>query len=290
MDLAVIIPAAGASRRYAQAQEAELGLAPDATRSKLDEDLGGRPVLQRTVELFTARPEVRQIIVAGPADGAAFAAFRDRYADKLSMLGARLCVGGPTHRWETVRNALALVDEGCSHVAVHDGARPCASAALIDRVLEAARRFEAVIPAVDVADTLKRVDPAPLETGEPDPLDAVLGAPSGPASAGRQARAVLATVDRTDLVAVQTPQVFTLAVLRRAYAQGDLTGTDDAQLVERLAAQAGGAGGRGDGPVRVVVVPGEATNLKITRPADVVLARAILGLKPPAERPAHLKF
>ena len=272
MNIAVIIPAAGASRRYLQASAA-LG---EAGRSKLDEDLGGRPVLHRTVELFTKRAEVGLIIVAGPAEAGALAQFRLRHADKLGLLGVRICAGGETHRYETVRNALAQIpaDAGVTHVAVHDAARPCPSEALLDRIFAAAERHPAVIPGVDVADTLKRVHPEPLEDAAPDPLAAILGAS---AAAKESARAVRETVDRSNLVAVQTPQVFELGLLRRAYEQSDLSSTDDAQLVERLGE-------------RVIVVEGEATNIKITRPADLHLARMILGLKPPQQREAHKRF
>lgn len=275
MRLAVIIPAAGASTRFAQIAAREQGLASDApARSKLDEDLGGRPVLQRTVELFQHVPEVATIIVAGPADPAAMASFRERYADKLGLLGVRLCAGGKDHRYQTVANALALVPDDCTHVAVHDAARPCASAELIARVIDAAREHEAVVPGVDVADTLKRVDAAPVAPAADDPLAAILGVDT---RAQVLRRRVSSTVDRAGLVAVQTPQIFRAALLRRAYAQADLSSTDDAQLVERLGEP-------------VIVVEGDARNLKITRPADLALARAILGVRPPAERPSHLRF
>ncbi|MGD9689182.1 MAG: 2-C-methyl-D-erythritol 4-phosphate cytidylyltransferase [Phycisphaerales bacterium] len=275
MKLAVIIPAAGASARYAQAVATEQGLA--GARSKLDEDLGGRPVLQRTVELFANLAvedvEIAPIIVAGPADDAAMKAFRERHADKLAIMGCRLCAGGAHHRYETVRNALALVPEGCTHVAVHDAARPCATPALLERVLRAASKHPAVIPALDLADTIKRVASEPIRDESPDPLAAILGA----APAGPSLRAVEATLDRSRLVAVQTPQVFALDLLRRAYAQKDLASTDDAQLIERLGE-------------RVVVVPGDSRNLKLTLPADLVMARAILGVRAPDQRAAHMKF
>ena len=104
MNVAVIIPAAGSSERYKQAARAE---GQDTPRSKLDEDLGGRPVLHRTVELFTSRDEVSTIIVAGPADESEMDAFRARHADKLAVLGVTLVPGGATHRSESVRAALA---------------------------------------------------------------------------------------------------------------------------------------------------------------------------------------
>lgn len=266
MEVCVIIPAAGSSERYSKSSE--------SGRSKLDEDLGGRPVLQRTVEVFTKRPEVTGIIVAGPADESRMAEFRQRHADKLGLLGVTICAGGKTHRWETVRNALGHAPGSCTHIAVHDAARPCATAELLDRVFDAASHFAAVIPVVDVPDTVKRVSEEAEAPAEPDPLAAILGDAGKPDASARR---VEQTLDRRNLVLVQTPQVFRADLLRRAYAQEDLDSTDDAQLVERLGE-----------PVHTV--RGEATNVKITRPGDLRLARAVLGVKPPTERAAHKRF
>lgn len=262
MKLAVIIPAAGASTRYGQGV------------SKLDEDLAGRPVLQRTVELFCKRDDVAAIVVAGPAADEPWEQFRQRHADKLGLLGVAICRGGATHRWETVRNALGAVPADCTHIAVHDAARPCTPVELIDRVFEAARKHKAVIPAVEVGDTLKRVSANAVVDKDVDPLDAILG------GAGKQnstLRTVEATVERDRLVAVQTPQVFDATLLRKAYAQKDLSSTDDAGLVERLGE-------------KVVVVEGDARNIKITRPADIGVAMAVMGLRAASGRPTHLKF
>jgi 2-C-methyl-D-erythritol 4-phosphate cytidylyltransferase len=110
--------------------------------------------------------------------------------------------------------------------------------------------------------TLKRVEVLPDEAKANDPLDAILG------DAGRDdtaAQRIIETVDRADLVEAQTPQVFTLELIRRAYARikpGDNQFTDDAGLVEALGEP-------------VLVVEGESTNLKITRPADMELAMAL---------------
>ncbi len=264
MKLAVIIPAAGQSTRYAEA---------GGLRHKLDEDLGDRPVLHRSVELFTNRDEVLSIIVAGPHDDHAFDEFTTRHGAKLGFYGVRLCQGGQHHRWETVRNALALVEADATHVAVHDAARPCTPVDLIDRVVEAAKIHHAVIPAIDVADTLKRTEDAP-DAGDADPLDAILG---GGGKANRSIRRVTEEVPRAGLVAVQTPQVFERERLRRAYAQDDLDSTDDAGLIAKLGE-----------PVHVVA--GDARNIKITVPADLELARAIMKLGPPKERAAHKRF
>ncbi len=284
MNLVLIIPAAGFSARYSEALRASEGV--EMARSKLDEDLGGRPVLHRTVELFTqgehlAVEAISLVIVAGPHDPEAFEQFKQRHGDKLSLYGVKLVRGGKTHRYETVQAALAHVptETGAggggpiTHIAVHDAARPCTPPELIDRVLNAAEKHDAVIPALDVFDTLKRIEEmdAPAEH---DPLDAILGDGE---KKNAKARIVRETIDRRALVAVQTPQVFRADVLRRAYAQKDLVSTDDAQLVERLG-------------VAVHVVEGDARNIKITRPIDLHLARGILGVRGPEQRATHKRF
>lgn len=266
MRVAVIIPAAGSSARFNAG-------ALDQTRSKLDEDLGGKPVLQRTVELFHTREDVGTIIVAGPHDTTRFEAFRLRHGDKLALFGVVLCRGGARHRFETVKAALEHVPDGHTHIAVHDAARPATPVELIDRVFDAASRHPAVIPAVEVDETLKRVGD-PIDAAEDqDPIAAILGA----GGSGAPLRPIRQTVDRSGLVLVQTPQVFEADLLRRAYEQPDLESTDDAALVERLG-------------VRVLAVEGDRRNIKITRPADVRLARSILGLRPPESRPTHKRF
>lgn len=266
----ILLVAAGSSSRY---------MASGGVRNKLDEDLGGKPVLQRVVEMFTKfePPQgiVGSIVVAGPFEPAAFAEFKERHQDRLALLGARICRGGETHRWQSVKAALDLVPDDCTHIAVHDAARACAPLTVLERVFEAASRHPAVVPVIEVADTLKRVvETDELVGGEQDDAARILGLDAGPAE---KLRVVKATVDRSGVFQVQTPQVFEAGLLRRAYAQADLSSTDDAGLVERLGE-------------RVVAVEGDARNLKITRPVDLELARAILGLRGPEGRPQHLKF
>ncbi|MEZ6235307.1 MAG: IspD/TarI family cytidylyltransferase [Phycisphaerales bacterium] len=266
--IAVILPAAGAGTRYAESAGSLGGV-----RSKLDEDLGGRPVLQRTVELFNQHDMVAAIVVAGPHEDGAYNAFRDRHADKLGLLGARICRGGVTHRYETVAAALAEVPGDATHIAVHDAARPCTPAEVIERVFEAAARHDAVVPGVEVSDTIKRGGDEVEEDEEADPLAAILGA----APTKARPRIVRETLERRGLFAIQTPQVFEASLLRRAYAQEDLSSTDDAGLVERLGE-------------RVVIVPGDVRNIKITRAGDVAVARAIMGVKGPQGRETHKRF
>lgn len=266
MNVCVIIPAAGQSRRY-------------GVGDKLAQDLGGRAVLLRTVEIFTKRDEVKSIVVAGPLE--TFNEFRDKFGPTLGFHGAKLVPGGKTHRWETVKAVLDhpdAVPSGTTHIAIHDAARPGVSVEVLDRVFEAARTLNAVIPVVAINATIKRVEAEAIDVRATDDdalADVILG------DAGKvavNAREVLQTIDRANLVEVQTPQVFEINLLRRAYAQKNLDGaTDDAEVVERLGET-------------VHAVEGDVRNIKITRPADLSLMRSILRVPPPAERPVHKRF
>lgn len=245
LDIAVIIPAAGSGTRFGS---------PRST-SKVEADLGGRPVFLRSVEIFAGRKDVVQIILAVNPDG--LDEFNFRWADRVGFHGVKVVPGGTAERWQTVQRALEHVTDDATHVAIHDAARPLATGALIDRVFLAAESFDAVIPAMPVNATLKRVEPA--DDAPPDPLDAILGE-----SARAPAQRVIETVSRDNLVEVQTPQVFKLDLIRRAFEKVVTGVTDDASLVEAL------------GEV-VYVVEGESTNLKITRPADLELAAALVA-------------
>ena len=161
------------------------------------------------------------------ADGLVVVVPADRVEEKVS--GADVTVAGGATRSASVRAGLAAVPADAAVIVVHDAARPLASPALFAAVVAALDEegVDGAVPALPVTDTVKRV------AGD----------------------AVVATLDRAELVAVQTPQAFRAEALRRAHASG-LDATDDAALVEL-------AGGR------VVVVPGELTNLKITTSSDL---------------------
>jgi len=150
--------------------------------------------------------------------------------------GADVVVAGGPTRAASVRAGLVAVPDDAAIVVVHDGARPLASPALFAAVVDAvAGGADGAIPGVPVADTLKRVEDG----------------------------AVRATLDRDDLVAVQTPQAFRADVLRRAHAQ-EADATDDAALVEALGAT-------------VRVVPGDPRNIKVTDRRDLDVADALAG-------------
>ena len=144
-------------------------------------------------------------------------------------------VAGGDTRSQSVRNGLAAVPDDAGIIVVHDAARPLAGPDLWMAAIAAVRDgADGAICAVAVSDTIKRVED------------------------GR----VTETVDRSELVAVQTPQAFEATVLRAAHAEGG-DATDDGALVEAR-------GGR------VVVVPGSPMNLKITHPQDLVIATALV--------------
>lgn len=156
---------------------------------------------------------------------------------------ADVVVAGGATRAESVRAGLAAVPADAEVVVVHDAARPLAGPDLYAAVVAAVRAgADGAIPGLPVADTLKRVD-----AGAPDQAgDAV----------------IVGTVDRAGLVAAQTPQAFRAEVLRAAHSSGG-DATDDAALVEAH-------GGK------VVVVPGDPRNLKVTGPRDLAVAEALL--------------
>src|SRR5262249_32104564 len=147
-----------------------------------------------------------------------------------------VAVEGGATRADSVRAGLGAVPVAADIVLVRGAARPLATRALCDAVIAAVHDgADAAVPALPVADTIKRVEGA----------------------------RVLETVDRRQLVAVQTPQAFRASVLRAAHSAG-VDASDDAALVEARR-----------GPV--VVVPGDARNLKITTPDDLVVAAALMA-------------
>jgi 2-C-methyl-D-erythritol 4-phosphate cytidylyltransferase len=247
MRIGVIIAAAGKSSRF-------------GAGDKLSQDLGGRPVLLRTVEAFTRRDEVVAIVVAGPPDD--IEGFRARFGPALGFNGARIVEGGRAERWESISRAIQALPDDITHIAVHDGARPCIGNDLLGRIFAAAEVAHAVVPGVPVRDTLKRVGDATVSAAANDAIaDFILGDVGKASTTGRP---VIETVSRDGLVAVQTPQVFDAALLRRAYASVDLAGTtDDASVVERLGEP-------------VLVVEGDSRNIKITTEEDLQLVRALM--------------
>lgn len=240
--IAVILPAAGKSSRFGGPEK------------KPFVSLDGRPVWQRTAELFWSRPEVARVfLVLDPEDRDEF---RDRFGHLLAFADNIELVNGGSERFESVANAIARVPVECDLIAVHDAVRPLTPPHLIQAVFSTAASTGAAMLAIPVADTLKRVDPA--------------------------TSTILETVPRQGLWQAQTPQVFRADWLRDAYARRAVfpaSITDDAQLVEA----AGHA---------VKVVTSVPTNFKITTADDLALAHLVLKGKPrrTEERPSVRPF
>lgn len=212
--------------------------------------IGGVPLLVHAVRGLVDSGRIDLVVVAAPPGGEA------EVRGLLAEFGARvLVVGGGATRQQSVALALDAVPATVDTVLVHDAARaltpPTVVAAVADALAEPG--VDAVIPVLPVADTIKAVDPT-----------------------GR----VTATVDRSALRAVQTPQGFrrsVLAAAHEAHAHGQmdeaLAATDDAGLVERLG-----------GPV--TVVPGDPEAFKVTTPFDLLIAEAVYARREAAANEA----
>lgn len=197
---------------------------------KIFQDMLGRPLLAYTVEPFECSDLIDEIVLVVAANRVQKARRLVVTEDWLKV--HTVCAGGARRRDSVLKGLQRL--KGCDFVLVHDGARPLVTEELIAAGLQAAQITGAAVPGVPVKDTIKEVD------GE-----------------GR----VRYTLDRSVLVATQTPQVFAYDLLWRAYRDaGDEDFTDDAAAVERLGCP-------------VVVFPGSGLNLKVTTIGDEVLAK-----------------
>ena len=200
---------------------------------KLWAEICGRPLLALALQRLAAVDEIEEIVVVAPH--ARHAAIEE-LAAALGIATRLRCVEGGEQRRDSVAAGLAALADA-RWVLVHDSARPLASSALASRALAAAREAGAAVPGLPVADTIKRVDGEGL---------------------------VQDTPDRASLRAIQTPQAFDAALLRRAHATIEGDATDDAALVEQLGA-----------PVRVI--DGEQQAFKVTTAEDLDRLRALLG-------------
>ena len=195
--------------------------------------LGRQPIVVRTVRELARHPRVTLVVVAVPRSELVRAR---RLLGRIARRRPVSVVEGGATRQDSVRQALDAVPRGPAIVLVHDAVRPFLTRALIDRVLVAADATGAAICARPIAETVKQVREGLVE----------------------------ATLDRSRLWAVQTPQAFRTELLREAHdkARRDgFAGTDDAVLVERLGQP-------------VAVVEGSEANVKITTPGDLRRARA----------------
>jgi 2-C-methyl-D-erythritol 4-phosphate cytidylyltransferase len=221
---------------------AGLGTRMGADQPKQFLELDGMPLIIFTLRRLAESAAITDIFIPTRSDDIA------SLQEKVDQAGlgrpARVVLGGST-RQESVGNALAQVDPSTEIVLVHDAVRPFVTRAQIERVIAEARTRGAAILGIPAIDTVKEVKRASL------PEDVAL---------------ISSTIPRERIVLAQTPQVFTYALLRESFKKAqedDFTGSDEAAIVERLGHD-------------VFVVLGSERNLKITRPADMDLARFYL--------------
>jgi 2-C-methyl-D-erythritol 4-phosphate cytidylyltransferase len=200
-------------------------------------EVAGRPLAAWSLLAFDSAASIDAVVIAAPPE--AVAELARVAARTVPGMGVRVVPGGDS-RSESVARALAETPAEVEVVAVHDAARPLVTPDLLDRCVAQLAQLscDGVVAAARTVDTVKEAD---VE--------------------GR----VLATLERSRLWAVQTPQVFRARTLARALADGDLdSASDDAQLVEAAG-----------GDVRVVEAPRE--NFKVTTAHDLRVAASLLG-------------
>lgn len=199
-------------------------------KDKIMESLGGQPLIVRTVAAFQQCDSICEIVIVTREDLLQRVMGLCRGFDKV-----RAVVVGGKDRPESVSLGMSALSPRMGLVAVHDGARPLVSWQLIDRVVRAAHAYGAAAPGIPVKDTVKVVRGGVVDN----------------------------TPDRSTLRAIQTPQVFDLALLRAALKEAkDAPITDDCSAVERLG-------------MSVKIVEGDERNLKVTTPLDLEIARLL---------------
>ena len=198
--------------------------------------LAGKPVLMHTIEKFAAAIPGIEVIVVLPQSQQEF--WLSLCAENRFEIAHRVVAGGDS-RYASVKNGLDSIDGDNAIVAVHDGVRPLVSERVIRDSFTTAAADGSAIPVVEVTDSVRQI------TADGSSM----------------------ALDRASLRAVQTPQTFSLSLLREAYSGGySPLFTDDASVVE--------AAGH-----KVALFDGDTTNIKITRPADLAIAQLIINKK-----------
>jgi 2-C-methyl-D-erythritol 4-phosphate cytidylyltransferase len=208
-------------------------------------ELDGTPILLHTLRRLASCDAITDIILATRPDE--IARLEERCRQEKFRQPVRVVKGGAT-RQESVAAALECVTEDTELVAVHDAVRPFVTREQICRVIDEARKCGAAILGIPAMDTVKEVKRGSL------PEDVAL---------------ITATIPRERVVLAQTPQVFRMSLLKEAFAKAiadQVNASDEAGLVERLGHN-------------VHVVHGSERNIKITKPADLELARFYLDLE-----------
>ena len=208
-------------------------------------ELGGKAILQKTIEVFMeACPDINVITVLPESH----MEYWRSYCLKRNFICPQVLVKGGITRFHSVRNALSKVPDGAL-VAVHDGVRPLVTPEFIRAMFSEAENTVALIPVIPCVDTMK-----------------VLRRTKGPQGEEILTEKVGESVDRSVLYGAQTPQIFHSEIIKEAYGQAyDTAFTDDASVVLKYGKNLS---------YRI----GERFNIKITTQDDLVLANAILSL------------
>ena len=197
--------------------------------------LKGKPILYYTIKRFSESKDIDKIILVLPKDEIDYC--KEKVLDKYS-LHVDLIVEGGKERQDSVMNALnELIDEEI--VLIHDGARPFVSQRIIDEGIKYARLYGASAPGVMPKDTIK-----------------IKG----------DNNFALSTPDRNTLVAIQTPQVFKIGIIKECHKkvkEEDIKVTDDTMVVETYGN-------------KVYLYEGDYTNIKVTTPEDLILAEKLI--------------
>jgi 2-C-methyl-D-erythritol 4-phosphate cytidylyltransferase len=243
MKVVVIIPGAGLGTRMAPVPVGAKGRQKKVPPSKQFTELGGTPILIHTLRRFAAVDAVSEIWIAlRESEIAGFRLRLESEAKEVIKKKVELVVGGE-HRQQSVQHALQAIAAAADDIVlVHDAVRPLVTREIIQKVIDAAKKYGAVIAGLPAVDTVKQVE----RTAE--------GA------------LIKATIPRAGIVMAQTPQGFRYAVIKKAFDEASadgLLGTDEASLVERSGHD-------------VAVVMGSPRNIKITTPADMELAEFYL--------------
>jgi 2-C-methyl-D-erythritol 4-phosphate cytidylyltransferase len=201
--------------------------------------LVGKPILAHTLDKFETCPLIRSILLGVGQEDMDYCL--KEIVEKYRFQKVSQIVPGGKRRQESVKNGIDALPKDADMVAIHDGVRPFVTKAMIEDTIHSAARYGAVVLAMPVKDTIKMSNPDGT---------------------------VLKTLDRESLWQIQTPQTFQVNVIKEAYyraAEDGFVGTDDASLVERLG-------------VKVHILPGSYTNIKITTPEDLFLANFFLKM------------
>ena len=232
-------------KRFVVIMAAGSGTRMGADRPKQFMELGGKAILQRTIEIFqNACPGITVVTVL-PED---FIDYWKDYCYRRNFTCPQILVKGGITRFHSVRNALDRVPADAI-VAVHDGVRPLISEKLVADMFDMAENIPALIPVVPCVDTMRMLS----------------------RSIGPSGQEILETmperVDRSLLYGVQTPQVFQSGVLKEAYSMAyDTSFTDDASVVEKYGKN-------------LSYTMGERFNIKITTADDLVIAKAVMDMR-----------